>query len=111
MINQPAIGKAPRTKIKKKGIFENYFEFCDQLNEFNIVLYIIGLLSLTSIFIPIGVYLLQSSEWLLAYIITSMVLFLTNIVLHVDGQKTRVTITFFLVNVGFHFFAILSQLI
>ncbi len=110
MINNPAINKAKVIEVQKKGVFENYFEFCDRLEDQNIVLYIIGLLSIPSIFIPIGVFLLQSSEWLLSYIIVSMVLFLSNIVLHVDGQKTRVTITFFLAIVSFHLLTILSQL-
>lgn len=111
MINYPAINKAKRIDMKKKGIINNYLDFCHRLNQFNIVLYIIGLLTITSIFIPIGVYFLQSSDWLLAYIITSMVLFLSNIVLHVDGQKTPVTLSFYLAIIGFHLIVILSQLL
>ena len=92
-------------KSEKTGILSRYYDFCDKEEKQRTLWFIIPLMSLASAIMPVTIFLMSYFDFFLFFVAISILLFFTNIILSIAGQPTRVTITFYLFTVLFHFLA------
>lgn len=87
----------------RNSLLERYLAFCEQEEKQRALWFIIPLMVLSAAVMPISIFLMSYFDFYIAFIAVSILLFFTNIILSIAEQPTRVTISFFLFTVVFHF--------
>lgn len=87
----------------RKGALARYYDFCDRQDHQRAFWFIVPLMIMSAAIMPVTIFMMSYFGFFLPFIGISILSFFTNIILSIAGQPTRVTITFFLFTVAFHF--------
>mgnify|MGYP001262182905 CR=1 FL=1 len=101
--NSPKMNNNQAPSNGKTSLLERYLEFCEREEKQRTLWFIIPLMVLSAAVMPISIFLMSYFDFFIAFIAVSILLFFTNIILSIAEQPTKVTISFFLFTVLFHF--------
>lgn len=104
-IVKQAIATTHANANTNKGIFDFYLDFCDRQMKYQLMWFLIPLVTLAFAIMPAAFIVMVHTEatMLLAFTGIAMLLFFANVIAAVAGLNTRATITLFILTVLFNF--------
>lgn len=88
---------------QRVGWWQQYLAFCDRQARQPMLWFLLPLTTITCIFMPVSislVYFLAPADFYLLFVVLTMLSFFANILFHVAGAGTRVTITAYLLTMA-----------
>lgn len=88
---------------QRAGWRQQYLAFCDRQARQPMLWFLLPLITITCIFMPVSislVYFLAPGDFYLPFVVLTMLSFFANILFHIAGAGTRVTITAYLLTVA-----------
>ena len=90
---------------KKKSIKERYLDYCDSQMNQRLFWYLLALITLSSVVMPISLFMMSYFDWFVQFVGFSILLFYTNIMATIAEMNTRVMMTIYFISLAIFFLA------